>query len=132
MLSQELNTPCCFCSKSISKGAPLMSINIKRNSTTNHVTIQRCQCESHHTFCDIICAKLYNDNISPIDIDVANYNKSVANGLVGKKAETIYTKTNGTLFKMLPTYKPDDPDIRDDVSLMKKKYRAILSHIKFD
>lgn len=136
MIEQDLYAKCCFCSKTISKGAPLSSIDSKRaNADQRTVIIQTCHDDTtckHHNFCDIICAKLFNDNISPININITKYNKDIASKLVCKKAEGIFMKTNGVLFKMLPTYKPDDPDIREDVSLMKKKYRAILSHIKFD
>lgn len=135
MLSEELNTHCCFCAKAISKGAPLKSTSLLYDASLSknmHVMIRQCSCKSQHSFCDIICAKLYNDNIEPINIDVVEYNKNISSKLVGKNAENIYLKTNGTLFKMLPTYKPDDQDIRGDISLMKKKYKAILSHIKFN
>jgi len=59
------------------------------------------------SFCDIVCAKLYNDNIENININMKEYSKHYVSGNISTKAKKIYETTKDVMFKMLPRYKVD-------------------------
>lgn len=82
-------TRCDYCRQSI-KGAPLHSIDGKL------------------TFCDVACAKIYNDRCEGVDIDKFDYDKSYEKGLLTEQAAALYLKLNYTTFKCLPTSKTGD------------------------
>lgn len=54
-------------------------------------------------FCNLCCAKLYNDNIRPINIDMTNYRRLYQQNNLSSLAKRIYEKIE-TLFEMLPLY----------------------------
>jgi hypothetical protein len=56
-------------------------------------------------FCDLICAKIYNDNIAPVSISQQKYNKLYANASLNKSSESIYAMFGNIQFKQLPLMK---------------------------
>lgn len=109
----SLSSHCNFCDKKI-KFMPLTSTDKKLK------------------FCDIVCAKLYYDNVKQIEIDRNEYNNYYINEQLSKKAKDIYSKVGGTLFKQLPVYVPSPCDEAfGNPELMKKKYCKILNPVLF-
>lgn len=57
-------------------------------------------------FCDLVCSKLYSDNISEIiNPDMKEYRSLYLSGKLDKKSKLIYDKCCTRLFQQLPTYK---------------------------
>ena len=104
---------CSFCHKDI-KFFPAQSIDGKLN------------------FCDIICAKLYYDNVEQFTLNVKKYNNYYNEGELSKKAKDIYEKCRFVLFEQLPIYKPLPNDsVYNNPELMHKMYNKILSPVLF-
>ena len=83
-------------------------------------------------FCDIICAKLYYDNVEKFEINRNEYNNYYINDQISKKAKEVYNKVGGVMFKLLPVYAPNEKDeAYGDVELMKRKYFKMLSPVLF-
>jgi hypothetical protein len=60
-------------------------------------------------FCDVICAKLFRDNILDFgDINSNDYTNSFNNSTLSAKSKLLYELLRDTLFKMLPIKKVDD------------------------
>jgi len=53
-------------------------------------------------FCDLICAKIYSDNIAKIDIDFQDYRNKHVEGQLSATAEKIYQKYKYKFFQQLP------------------------------
>lgn len=62
-------------------------------------------------FCDILCAKLYNDYVERVDFDfdrfTSDYHKTTS-----KLVRKLYEKCRNMMFEELPTYTP----YRDDLT----------------
>ena len=105
----QLNSCCSFCNKKI-KFMPLSSI------------------DKSLKFCDIICAKLYYDNVGKFEINKTEYNNYYINDQLSKKAKDIYNKVGAIMFKQLPIYSPlINDEAYGNPELMKKKYTKILT-----
>lgn len=61
--------------------------------------------ESIKMFCDIICAKLYNDSINRIDFDFDRFT-SYYHRTFSKLSKKMYEKCKDSLFEELPIYTP--------------------------
>ena len=55
-------------------------------------------------FCDICCAKLFNDCVHKVDVDYKRYNKSINGNHVDKFTADIYKRVASTPFGALPVY----------------------------
>ena len=74
---------CAFCNKKI-KGMPASSI------------------DKSLLFCDIICAKLYYDNIERFAFNRREYNSFYVNDQLSNTANEIFTHVGGIMFELLP------------------------------
>ena len=109
----SLSSCCSFCNKKI-KFMPLSSL------------------DKSLKFCDIICAKLYYDNVCKFDINRDEYNNYFNNDQLSKRAKDIYSRVGNVLFILLPIYKPNETDeAYGDIELMKRKYFKMLSPVLF-
>ena len=109
----NLKKTCSFCGKDI-KFFPAQSVDGKLK------------------FCDVICAKLYYDNIDKFTFDVKKYNNYFNEGELSKKAREIYDKCRFVIFEQLPVFKPEPNDpILKEPELMHKAYNKILSPVLF-
>ena len=72
--------------------------------------------KDEHRFCNIICAKLYNDCIDKIDIDYGSYQELIDKQLINKNDSKIYSRFNKLGIDFMPTVynqnnlDPDDTD----------------------
>ena len=83
-------------------------------------------------FCDIICAKLYYDNVKHFNINIKQYNNYYNEDDLNKKAKDIYSRCRNVIFEQLPVYKPTETDDAfNNPELMHKKYNKILSPVLF-
>lgn len=64
----------------------------------------KCLGNENLKFCDLCCAKLYNDNVQNINVDMTNYRRAYQRDQLNPLAKVIYEKID-TLFEMLPLYK---------------------------
>lgn len=55
-------------------------------------------------FCDVACAKLYNDNVERVKFDFLEYYRLFELGKLSDKGRSIYTKCRNDVFEQLPTY----------------------------
>ena len=111
--SFSLVSLCSFCNKKI-KFMPLSSL------------------DKSLKFCDIICAKLYYDNVDKFEINRIEYNNYYNNDQLSKRARDIYNKVGNVMFKLLPIYKPNETDEEyGNKELMKRKYFKMLSPVLF-
>lgn len=78
-----INTKCSFCSSEI-EGMPVHSVG------------------GEELFCDIACAKLFNDNRKPIEIDKTEYDRYYEDGLLSDSAADLYCLIRYSSFKCLP------------------------------
>lgn len=78
-------------------------------------------------FCDIVCAKLYNDNVEHIKINIREYNKLYNSNQLSSQAMSLLEKIKIYSFEMLPYYKIDD---LNDIDESKKHYKKIMSMLK--
>lgn len=111
----QLDSCCNFCKKKI-KFMPLSSIDKKLK------------------FCDVVCAKLYYDNVGKFEINKNEYNNYYNNDQLSKKAKEIYSKVGKIIFQQLPMYVPDGgggDEAYGNPDLMKKKYMKILTPTLF-
>ena len=90
-------------------GTDELNINQKIENNMNcvmcHGKIKDCGLYSlHHNlmFCDLICAKIYSDNISKIDIDFQLYRNNYISKKLSVSAEKIYQKYKYKFFQQLP------------------------------
>ena len=74
---------CAFCNKKI-KGMPASSI------------------DKSLLFCDIICAKLYYDNIERFTFNRREYNSFYVNDQLSNTANEIFAHVGGIMFELLP------------------------------
>ena len=76
-------------------------------------------------FCDIFCAKLYNDNVTKIefnfDLFTKDYHKSNS-----KKLNKIYERCKDLLFEELPIYTVQKKETPTE---MKDHYEALFMHL---
>lgn len=72
-------------------------------------------------FCDILCAKMYSDNVSKIEF---NYNTFTAacEKSTSQKLRKIYELTDGQLFEELPVFTPRQNASRKDI---KQEYERL-------
>ena len=102
--SSAMKNTCSFCGKDI-KMLPAQSV------------------DGELKFCDLICAKLYYDNIGHFKFDVKRYNDYYNEESLSKKAYDIYDKYRFIMFEQLPVYKPSPGDpTYGNLELMKKVY----------
>jgi hypothetical protein len=95
---------CDYCSSEIIN-SPLYSMNGER-------------------FCDVVCAKLYNDNIEPIDINIEEYNQLYNHNLLSESAKDIWNKLGFINFKLLPRY-----IVNSDSDNGKIQYLRVISNL---
>ena len=85
-------------------------------------------------FCDMVCAKIYSDNISKIDIDFKEYRNNFILKKLSTSAEKIYQKYKYKFFQQLPilTINENDRNILNQylTSNQLKEYRMKYSTIK--
>lgn len=103
--NKSLGSVCSFCGKAVDL-APVETVD------------KKCK------FCDIVCAKLYYDNVEKIKINVKEYNMHYINNQLSTTAKRIYEKMNSTLFDMLPICMMT---MNDDVNEVKKSYTKMIS-----
>lgn len=109
----NLTSICSYCNKKIK----LMSLNSLDRSLR---------------FCDIVCAKLYYDNVSQFDINRNEYNDYYINDQLSKRAKELYANVGSVIFKTLPIYKPNEKDeVYGNTELMKRKYFKIITPVLF-
>lgn len=58
--------------------------------------------DGEHQFCDIACAKLYNDNVEEIEINKVEYDRYFEDGLLIDSASELYKLIRLSSFKCLP------------------------------
>ena len=79
-------------------------------------------------FCDLICAKLYYDNVQHFLFDVKRYNNYYNEYQLSDKAREVFDRCRFVMFEQLPVYRPLKTDeTYNDPKLMKKIYDKILS-----
>ena len=83
--------------------------------------------DNHAKFCDIVCAKLFHDNISNVKIDMKKYNMYYTNNQLSSPAKKIYEKMGSVMFNMLPICVVD---VDDDVEEMKNRYTKMILMMK--
>lgn len=105
--NNNLNAICDFCNEQI-QCAPFESLE-------------------GQTFCHLVCAKLYHDNVEPLKVNMKNYRKLYLNNQLSKLAMNIYDKLHGTLFNMMPI--STGIDITDEISA-RDSYVTTLLRIK--
>jgi hypothetical protein len=110
-------TYCNYCSSPISF-SPLEDVSTTRN------------------FCDIICAKLYHDNIGNISIDSAYYNSLCVRKRLSHDAEQYWLQYGDVFFDMLPRYDAKEVDAKEvdatgieQRQAAKEKYISVIRHI---
>lgn len=96
------------------------------NSKINMTPITCHNCP--HKFCDIACAKLYNDNFEKININIKEYNMYYINNQLSNKAKQLYEYTHHTIFHMLPIYRIDNISSHD-INIVKHEYALILKQL---
>ena len=74
-------------------------------------------------FCDIFCAKLYNDNVQRIVFDFMEYTCLYCKGMLDPQSAKIYQRCKGMLFEQLPIYTFDNGKPRD---VVKNEYAKIF------
>jgi hypothetical protein len=77
-------------------------------------------------FCNIVCAKLYMDNVSHIDIDYIDYINAVVNNSLDKKYKSLYKKTKNLMLEQLPVMQVTIHVNREEAS---ERYLEILQKI---
>ena len=83
-------------------------------------------------FCDLVCAKLYYDNVQKFTFDVKKYNNYYNEGELNKKAKEVYEKCRFVLFEQLPVFIPSPSDeCYNNPELQHKLYNKILSPVLF-
>ncbi len=103
----ELEKSCMYCNKVI-KSMPVQDVNEKLR------------------FCDLVCAKLYYDNVDKFTIDINRYNNYFNNGELSRQANDIYSKIRWFMFEQLPQYITSDPPEQAI-----KTYKSILNPTLF-
>jgi len=85
-------------------------------------------------FCDLICAKIYSDNINKIDIDFQLYRNNYISKKLSVAAEKIYQKYKYKFFQQLPILIiNDDKKEKLNQYLIEDKmkdYRLLFKEIK--
>lgn len=108
-----LKHTCSFCNKEI-KLCPCSDINNKLK------------------FCDLICAKLYYDNVEHFTIDIKRYNNYYNECQLSKKARDVFERCRWLVFEQLPIYQPSQSDPAfNNPKLMRKVYNKTLSPVLF-
>ena len=65
-------------------------------------------------FCDILCAKLYNDNVAKIDFDYNSFTAACEKS-TSRRLHKIYELFDGQLFEELPVFTPQPHMSRADI-----------------
>ena len=85
-------------------------------------------------FCDLVCAKIYSDNINKIDIDFQTYRNNYVSKKFSVSAEKIYQKYKYKFFQQLPILiiKDDDKNKLNQylIENRMKDYRLLFKEIK--
>jgi len=119
--NNELNLifKCSYCNKKI-KCAPLKGCKRMNNDFM-------CINDNFKIlyFCDFICAKLYDNNVQQISIDVKKYRIDFLNKRLSKEATIIYNRVSQILFTQLPT-KKCLPITKEDFEIVRTEYLKIL------
>ena len=79
--------------------------NEEKTCNMCHKNIKDCGLYSANhdlVFCDLICAKIYSDNIEKITIDDKEYRNNYTLNKLSKEAEKIYLKYKYKFFDQLP------------------------------
>ena len=69
------------------------------------------------SFCDILCAKLYNDYVHKIDFDINSVNNTQS-----KRLKKIYDLCKNMMFEELPIYTTDIEDRKE----IKRNYEELF------
>jgi hypothetical protein len=62
-------------------------------------------------FCNVICAKLYSDNVERISIDYIDYINAYNNGVLESKYKALYAHTKHLMLEQMPVLKCDVLDM---------------------
>ena len=76
-------------------------------------------------FCDVICAKIFNDNVAKIDITENTFINGYINNSLREKDKKLYEKTAELCFGTLPLMKFDGGSKKEFKS---NCYRLVLSY----
>ena len=107
LFDKSLNSQCSFCGKDI-KLIPIQSL------------------DDTLKFCDIICAKLYYDNVHHFIFNTKLYNNYFVEGQLSKSAAAVYERARYIIFEQLPIYKPLPNEVEfNNPELMYKRYKNI-------
>ena len=117
----SLYSKCDFCKENI-HGACLNC------SDYNDDIINNTSNEYH--FCDILCAKLYNDNISKLSVNYNDYRQKYLHNLLSKYAATIYELCKNKLFIEIIDYKFNEKELKylnkTQINRVKKMIQNVL------
>ena len=79
-------------------------------------------------FCDVVCAKLYYDNVQRFTFNAKQYNIYFEQGELTKRAADVFGKARWFVFELMPVYIPRPCEIEHNrPDLMIKRYRSILN-----
>ena len=68
-------------------------------------------------FCDICCAKLFNDAVAKVNVDYKRYNKALVNDQIDRGTAEVYNRIGHTPFGALPIYQAAiDNELNDRLS----------------
>ena len=73
-------------------------------------------------FCDLACAKFFNDNVAKIKLDFDSYRMLYLEDKLNKEAKNIYEKCKNKDFAMLTSAIYDGPLDAESIKLQKNKY----------
>lgn len=78
-------------------------------------------------FCDLICAKLYNDNVHKISYDFENYRLAFLNDSLSQNAKNIYLCCENYYFPLMIYKKIESLPPKEDKKLFRKQFAKIKS-----
>jgi hypothetical protein len=78
-------------------------------------------------FCDLACAKFFNDNVAKIKLDFEPYRMAYIENKLAKDPRTIYEKCKNTDFAMLTSAIYDGPLTDEAIKLRKNQYVRCLN-----
>lgn len=119
---------------------PLFSTEITKDKTKKQILIRCSMCQKKISkkplegyfennillFCDLICAKLYYDNVEKIIINQKKYRYDYKNNQLGKFASIIYEICINKEFELMPEKKITENE-RKNLDIVKKEYKSGLN-----
>lgn len=122
--NKRFGIKCSFCTKN---NSGIMLTGFEYNGDLKYYDYDKIDYnEMSLRFCDLICAKLYNDNIHKITIDVQSYRKSHLSKSLDKNSELIYVKCIDKMFTQLPVMFCENNLSAKEYTVIKKTYFAIV------